>query len=205
MTAASIQYGKIHIFDNLLPADLYNSLLQVSRQLPWRFGWNTPSNPNHRYWHHEVGQGGKTNTLDVSDTVSNYPVKVFSLYQDWLRSSLVPANSKILRFYLNAHTYGTDGWPHTDTDRGDELTAILYLTSGWKPQWCGETVIFNEQGDIAASVLPRPNRLLLFPSDKLHAPRPLSKAFEGLRVVLVVKLGPAHGDGHFFDSDTATA
>jgi hypothetical protein len=59
-------------------------------------------------------------------------------------------------------------------------------------------VVFNAKGDIKSAVLPRPNRLLSFPSDRLHAPRPLSKAFEGLRVVLVVKLGSPDGLGTSF-------
>jgi Rps23 Pro-64 3,4-dihydroxylase Tpa1-like proline 4-hydroxylase len=101
----------------------------------------------------------------------------------------VPADTKILRFYLNAHTFGTDGWPHTDADRPNELTTILYLTQQWRPEWCGETVVFNKNGDIEAAVMPRANRLLAFPSDRLHSPRPLSKSFEELRVVLVVKMG----------------
>jgi Rps23 Pro-64 3,4-dihydroxylase Tpa1-like proline 4-hydroxylase len=92
---------------------------------------------------------------------------------------------------MNAHTFGTDGWPHTDTDRTGEQTAILYLNDEWKPEFCGETVIFNQHGDILVSVLPKPNRILAFPANLLHAPRPLSKEYAGLRVVLVVKMALA--------------
>jgi SM-20-related protein len=194
-----IHYGSIQIFDDVVPLELYRKLFIVAHRIPWQFGWNTPSNPNNRYWHFEVGGGGKKNFDDVSDIVAKHPIKTFGLYQDWLRESLVPKSSKILRFYLNAHTFGTDGWPHTDTDRCDELTTVLYLTQEWKPEWCGETVIFDGRGDIEAAVIPKPNRLLAFPSDRLHSPRPLSKVFEGLRIVLVVKMGPVDGDGAFFE------
>jgi len=193
-----IEYGTVQVFNNALPAQLFRELLKASRDIGWQFGWNTPSNPNTRYWHHEVGHGRKDNTADVSAQVRKHPVKAFSLFLDWLHTHLVSPDTKVLRFYLNAHTYGTDGWPHTDTDRPGELTAVLYLNAEWKPEWCGETVVFNDKGDIAASVLPAPNRLLSFPSHQLHAPRPLSKAFEGLRVVLVVKLAATNGDGSFF-------
>ena len=100
-----------------------------------------------------------------------------------------PVGTKMLRFYFNAYTFGTDGWPHTDTDRGNEQTAVLYLTDKWEPAWAGETVVFDRKGDVALSALPRRNRIITFPSDALHAPRPLARAFMGLRVVLVVKLG----------------
>ena len=194
-----IRYGNVQIFDDLLPVDLYRKLLGTLPRIPWRFGWNTPSNPNHRYWHHEVGNGSKSNMEDVSDNVRRHPAKVFAEYQEWLLGALVPPETKVLRYYLNAHTFGTDGWPHTDTDREEELTTVLSLTSQWKPEWCAATVVFARKKDIEAAVLPRPNRLLAFPSDRLHCPRPLSKAFEGLRVVLVVKLGAPTGKGSFFN------
>jgi SM-20-related protein len=194
----SIQYGQIQQFDDALPADLYADLVQGSRRLRWRFGWNTPSNPTAQYWHHEVGYGDKNNDKDVSARVEEHPVKAFHAYQAWLRSALVPADTKILRFYLNAHTYGTDGWPHTDADRENELTTVLYLVPSWKPEWAGETVVFDDEGDIDAAVMPRPNRLLTFPSNRLHAPRPLTKEYGGLRVVLVVKLASSRGPEGFY-------
>jgi hypothetical protein len=193
-----IEYGQVQVLDNVLPLELYRELVLSTQRIGWQFGWNTPSNPNTRYWHHEVGQGRKSNKHDISGNVRKHPLKVFSLYQNWLLTHLVPATSPVLRYYLNAHTYGTDGWPHTDVDQGEELTCVLYLNTEWRPEWCGETVVFDGQGDIAEAVLPKANRLLTFPSDRLHAPRPLSKSFEGLRVVLVVKLGAPNGRGAEF-------
>lgn len=198
MPVKPIQYGKVQVFDRALPDDLYSALYKATHQVGWQFGWNTRENPNHRYWHHEIGRGSKDNETDVTEQVRKHPLGVFAQYMDWLREAVVPAQSRLLRLYLNGHTYGTDGWPHVDTDRPDELTAVLYLCPAWKPEWCGETVVFNAQGDIVASVLPRANRLVTFPSDRLHAPRPLSKAFENLRVVLVAKFGAPPGQGGLF-------
>lgn len=201
MNQFQIEYGKIQQFDNPLPVELYRELLITARNIGWQFGWNTPSNPNMRYWHHEVGHGRKENTQDVSEKVRQHPAKAFTLYLDWLLTHLVPPETKVLRYYLNAHTFGTEGWPHTDTERTDELTTVLYLAPEWKPEWCGETVVFNSQGDIAAAVLPRANRLLSFPANCLHTPRPLCKSFDGLRIVLVVKLAPGHEGRGFVRSD----
>jgi hypothetical protein len=118
-------------------------------------------------------------------------VTVFQQYLDWLTANVVPPGTRVLRFYLNAHTYGTDGWPHFDTERPGELTSVLYLVPDWDAGWAGETVIFGADGkDIEVSSLPRRNRLIVFPSDRRHGPRPLSRAYNGLRVVLVVRLAP---------------
>jgi SM-20-related protein len=188
-----ITYGKPQMFDNLLPQPLFAALVAGMQKIGWQFGWRAPGNPEARYWHHEVGYSEKDNFYDVSARVRQHPLPAFAAYMDWLRSNLVPPETRILRFYLNAHTFGTDGWPHTDTDRNGELTTILFLNSEWRPEWAGETVIFDEKGDILKAVLPQANRLLTFPSHMLHAPRPLSRACTLLRVVLVVKIGPPAG------------
>ncbi|TFH67147.1 2OG-Fe(II) oxygenase [Gammaproteobacteria bacterium LSUCC0057] len=176
------------IYDGLVPRAIYQPLLKASVALPWRYGWNTPANPTARYWHHEVGFGNKQNTECISDNVRKHPLKALAEYQQWVLSR-APHGTKMLRFYFNAYTYGTDGWPHTDTEREGEQTAVLYLTDRWQPAWAGETVVFDDAGDVALAALPRRNRIITFPSNALHAPRPLARAFTGLRVVLVVKLG----------------
>ena len=196
---ATIEYGKIQVFDDLVPGDVYERLIRTARNVRWQFGKSTKENPHARYWHFEIAGGQKSNVEDKSEIVAAHPLKVFGEFQNWLRGTLVPADTLVLRCYMNAHTFGSDGWPHKDTDRGDELTGVLYLAREWRPEWCGETAVFDDKGtDIEAAVLPRPNRLLVFPSDRLHAPRPLSRAYPGLRVVLVVKIAPARGGSEFF-------
>lgn len=192
----NLSAGRALVYDNIVPRELYQELLQTSLDLEWQFGWKTMSNPNMRYWHHEVGYGLKENIDDISEQVEKHPLRVFTLYQTWLKNYFLSPEAKVLRFYLNAHTYGTEGWPHTDSDRSGELTTVLYLNQQWRPEWGGETVVFDEAGNIASSTMPAPNRLLVFPSDRLHAPRPVSKAFDDLRIVLVVKLAVAHTLDH---------
>ena len=195
----TIEYGKIQVFDDLVPQDIYDRLNRTARSVRWQFGKSTKENPHARYWHFEIAGGQKANVEDKAEVVAAHPIKAFGEFQDWLRRTLVPPDTLVLRFYMNAHTYGSDGWPHRDTDRGDELTVVLYLNREWCPEWCGETAVFDANGsDIEAAVLPRPNRLLVFPSDRLHAPRPISRAYSGLRVVLVAKIAPARGGSEFF-------
>lgn len=58
-------------------------------------------------------------------------------------------------------------------------------------------VLKSGEVKVIDNVLPKANRMLVFPSNRLHAPRPLSKTFEGLRVVLVTKFAPADGSAEF--------
>lgn len=197
MSDISIDYGKTQVFDDAVPEVLYKELEKAATRVGWHFGWFA-SVPHARYWHHEISGGKKANIEDVSEAVRKHRLPVFGQYVDWLKSAVVPEDTRLLRMYFNGHTFGTDGSPHTDTDREGELTTILYLNPGWKPEFGGETVIFDDSGNIADAVMPKANRLLAFPSNKLHAPRPLSKLFPLLRVVLVAKLGIADRPGAGF-------
>lgn len=197
MAGIAIEYGSVQVFDDALPAEMYAELVRVAPRLGWHFGWRAQL-PAARYWHHEISGGQKSNTVDVSENVRGHRLPVFANYVDWLRSTVVPEDSRLLRLYLNGHTFGTDGSPHTDTHRPDELTMVLFLNPGWKLEYGGETVVFDAAGEIEHAVIPRENRLLTFPSNRLHAPRPLSKLFLGLRMVLVAKFGAAEREGPLF-------
>lgn len=192
MAGISINYGSIQVFDDAVPGDLYEEIAKAASRIPWQWGWRA-KNPAARYWHHEIARGEKTNTQDVTENVRKHPFDGFIRYVDWLRSEAVPEETRLLRLYMNAHTFGTDGSPHTDTTRNDELTAVLFLNRAWEAEFGGETVVFDAAGEIEQAVMPKHNRLLTFPSDRLHAPRPLSKMFLGLRMVLVAKLGAPEG------------
>lgn len=96
----------------------------------------------------------------------------------------------IQRAYINGYTYGTDAASHYDTHKllahVPMKTAVIYLNDEWNLDWGGETALFDE-GEIIYSVLPKLGRVLLFDSDILHAARPLSRHFHGLRKILAFK------------------
>jgi hypothetical protein len=194
MAAISIDYGTVQVFDDAAPADIYDPIADAAGRLTYQWGWRSQL-PQARYWHHELLRGDRANTKDLADIVRAHPVKAFAHYVDWLRSEVVPAETRLLRYYLNAHTFGTDGSPHTDSEDDGELTLVHFVNTAWRAEYGGETVVFDAAGEIEKAVMPKPNRLMTFPSNRVHGPRPLSKLFLGLRVVLVAKLGPAEGRG----------
>ena len=103
--------------------------------------------------------------------------------------------TNLLRCYINGYTYGTDGYAHVDDIWVDEqygvgssgTTIIVYLNETWDIDWAGETVIFDSNKEIETSLLPKYGRVLSFESNKLHAARPVSRACQSLRKVLVFK------------------
>src|SRR5258708_14436480 len=58
----------------------------------------------------------------------------------------------------------------------------------WPDGWDGETVFYDEHGEIALSVRPRPNRAILFDSRIPHAGRAPSRQCPALRVTAAYKL-----------------
>ena len=111
-----------------------------------------------------------------------------SILQAWNTIREKHLNDHILiRCYVNAHTYGTDGYFHTDSKRSDEVTAVLYLNEAWDPDWGGETVFLDSSREIAFASLPRPNRLVAFRSDVEHAARGVSRKCTTLRKTVVLK------------------
>jgi len=101
----------------------------------------------------------------------------------------------LLRSYINGYTFGTDAYYHVDDNWilkkfGSSVlteTIIVYLNKTWDRDWGGETTILNSDNEIEYSVLPKPNRVLIFDSNKFHSARPLSRICPELRSVLVFK------------------
>jgi len=100
----------------------------------------------------------------------------------------------LIRAYVNAYTFGTDAYFHTDDSKMSDgktvvtKTAIVYLNDVWKPDWGGETTILGNDGEIEYSVFPKKNRVLLFNANLFHSARPLSRSCPILRAVLVFKI-----------------
>jgi SM-20-related protein len=100
----------------------------------------------------------------------------------------IPRNSKLLRCYANAHTYGVDGRIHYDDHRENTTTCIFYPMKDWLVDWGGETIFWDKESrEITKSVIPKSNRLLIFKSTMWHGVRPLSRYCESLRVTLMFK------------------
>lgn len=106
---------------------------------------------------------------------------------------------RVHRAYINAMKFGDEDSIHED-DVGLEsgVTGIIYLNDAWYPEWFGQTVLFNGtsadrdtnyiNNDIIASILPKPNRLVVFDKATPHCVAPMSHRFSGIRYTLMYKL-----------------
>lgn len=106
---------------------------------------------------------------------------------------------KVHRAYINAMKFGDEDSIHEDDGQIESgVTVIIYLNESWYPEWFGQTVLFNGtsadrennfiNNDIIASILPKPNRLVVFDKKTPHCVAPMSHRFSGIRYTLMYKL-----------------
>jgi len=155
----------------------------------WTFGWQSDraGDTPFGHWNHDFLRTAGTNQENVESSLED-DERLAPLANLWARikKNLTPGH-RLVRCYANAHTFGVEGYPHLDSRAPGNYTVIVYLNPVWKPEWAGETVFFNDMGDIFKSVLPRPGRVAVFDGRILHAGRAVSRLCPALRVTLMFK------------------
>jgi dihydrofolate synthase / folylpolyglutamate synthase len=157
------------------------------------YGWKANSkkkyDPGH--WNRKILIQPKNSRHDLGPRLKFHP-QVQTL---WKSIEQVIGERALLHCYINAYTFGTEGYLHRDDTYhykhpGYGKTAetiVVFLNKTWNGDYAGETVIFNEEGDIELAVLPKFNRMLVFDSSKLHVARSVSRICQDLRMVLIFK------------------
>jgi SM-20-related protein len=159
----------------------------------WRDGWKSSRDlPEYTQFNCDFTGTSTTNRVEAKGRIKEeYSPALLSAW-DVIQAKAIRAPHTLLRCYANLSRYGIDGMPHRDTDRGnvDDLTCLLYCHKGvWPLEWAGETVLC-QGNEIMKSVIPRENRLLLFPSNMVHIARGVTRACFEQRIVLVWKSAP---------------
>lgn len=163
----------LEVFDDLLPPELHAETWAVCMSKNWFFG-NRSTSDGPPFWKMEL------QNVDVID-------RVWAVGKG-LCEELTGTRLEVVRQYANGHTYGLGGLPHQDDVRPGTFTLLYYPMPEWKPEWDGETVYLDAEGEIAFTVRPRPNRAVVFDSRILHAGRAPSRACPELRVTVAFKL-----------------
>jgi hypothetical protein len=158
------------------------------------YGWKSSSTKGYDqgHWNKLIIPNSNYFPVDHNDTphLDKHPeiAKIWDILQATL------GDRGLYRVYINGYTFGTDGYAHQDDtwipktfgENTLSETAIMYLNPTWNIDWCGETVVF-EDNEIIVSVLPKLGRVFVFDSNLWHASRPLSRICPALRSVLVIK------------------
>ena len=180
--------GDVVVLDDFLPQRLYDSVAEQTTRTPLVYGSrsNFKTDP-HGHWSRDFAAAGPPNLADVSAALAaDETAGPVSEAWQFLHRTRLP-DSVLIRCYMNGYTYGTEGYFHTDSERADEHTVVLYMNDYWEPDWAGETVFLGDDDEIVKAVLPRPNRAVIFTSTLQHAGRAVSRKCSVLRKTLIFK------------------
>jgi len=166
----------IHVFDGLLPnPGMYAQGL--ARAAFTRTEVARPDTVGYRHWVTETRV----------DTLRQQPVYALTLQA--IGAVMPDAPYDVHRAYTNVASYGDMLFAHTDClpDQRD-LTALWYLCGEWDIEWGGETLFFDDAGEVGAAVLPKPGRLVVFDGRIRHVGRPPNRICYHPRYTFALKL-----------------
>jgi SM-20-related protein len=185
-----IEEAPVQVFrhDHFLPPEMAARAFALARALAWHYGWRSAPNAESFHWHVDFdGQleqrGGANNEDDITDCLTEPLVREI---WEHMKSRHFFGHT-LIRCYANAHTFGTPGRFHMDRSADGYYSAILYLSERWDSAWGGELTLRDDSGEVFASYLPRPNRLITIPSNVMHAASGLERTCPDLRRCFVFK------------------
>lgn len=178
----AVKMNAIQQIDNCFSDELADQLNLLISNSDWKYGWRSNNNMGYGHWNKDFTNAGSSNGIDVERRL-NY----IELQQAWnhLKNNYFP-DATLLRCYANSHTFGVEGYPHTDSLRSCDYTTVIYLNKNWRREWGGETIIYK--GDnIEHAEIPKFNKALIFPGNKWHVAKAPSRICPDLRITLMFK------------------
>ena len=182
-------FNQVIVVDNLLQDPIAT---EVSKELfadnRWAGGWASEgksNNPADWHWHRSIwNDRSNMPEIDVEQQQKDWPM-MFELWKHVFTAmkNRTGYDFRPIRCYANLHTYGVDGYTHTDD--GD-MTAIYYPCA-WNPTWEGGTALYNADHDCIKYCSYKRDRLFIFPANTLHRAMPVTKDCSARRVVVVFK------------------
>ncbi|CAB5221687.1 Oxoglutarate/iron-dependent dioxygenase [uncultured Caudovirales phage] len=84
-------------------------------------------------------------------------------------------NLVVLRSWILCTEPSTKYLYHPDHLAETSLTFLYYLNGFWHPEWGGETLFCDDNGEPELAVMCKPNRAVIFPSCVFHKPSGTSR------------------------------
>jgi hypothetical protein len=164
----------IHTLDNIISETAHAQICQRLENSGWHFGHQSNLGQGRPFWKLILDGDAATDQI-------------------WREAkphceAIAGGELVMLRQYANGHTVGQGGEAHHDDHREGSYTLLYYPMREWQPEWAGETVFYNAEGEIAHRTTPLPRRAVMFDARLLHAGLAPSEAFMGLRQSIAFKL-----------------
>jgi hypothetical protein len=169
---------------NILPDLMFIEVSNLIAQAKWKYGWRSSRQMGFGHWNFDYAGADAKNCLDVSKELDPLLADTW----EYLKKEYFP-DSDLLRCYTNSHTFGVEGYPHTDSTRAGDRTVVIYINKKWEREWGGETTLYLGD-EIEHAELPRANNGLVFDGKQLHCARGLTRICPAQRITLMFKFAP---------------
>lgn len=184
------ELGEVRVVDDMVSAELQGSVLELVRRPIWAYGWKSvTARDRFGFWHAHFAGGGKDSREGCLEELAGN-TSAAPIHELWKRlSTSLLSGHEPIRVYANAHTYGVEGYVHTDSsDKENYFTTIYYAHADWHANWSGETVfVVKKTGEITHAIYPKPGRVIMFRGATPHVARSPSRECPELRVTIVFK------------------
>lgn len=172
--------------ENIFPEELFRKIADRVDHGRWHYGWKSNRSMESGHWNQDYAPGGTAwNSLDIAPAIACPTIRAA---WDHVKTTMFP-DARLIRCYANGHTYGTEGFWHTDSHRPQDISIVIYLNPTWDPQWAGDTLIKLEDGSVTATPV-EPNSAVMFNGHLLHRASSVSRICPALRQCLVMKVAP---------------
>jgi len=173
----------ISIKDNLIPRDKLKLCHAWLDKANWVYGWPSNTDMQFGHWNVDIAKTAITNTTEIKDRL---PQAFKEVWKD-LNNKLYKDKATLIRCYSNRHTFGTEGYIHTDTKRKEDHTIVIYLDD-WNANWGGETMFYDPlKTEIIKSVIPSYGKVVSFPGTIPHKAAAISRICSKVRTTLMFK------------------
>lgn len=172
------------VIDNFFSADQLSQLLDVVQWLPAyyvnRQDYVKGAPKYDIHWTYPLVERDESLLTDREPELRALDETLQPIVDVWdrLQGQLGPS-AMLYECMVTANPYGLEGRPHYDCPdpdkRANHITVLVYCNREWDLAWGGETVVFDDAGEIARAVLPKPGRISILRGDPYHAARGVSR------------------------------
>lgn len=171
--------------DKILPERELQAALYFINKANWTYGWPSNTDMPYGHWNVDFTKTGKNNPTDVA---AKLPPVLNPIWKQ-VNAEFFNGQAKLTRCYANRHTFGTEGYIHTDTEREEDHTCVVYMDEKWEANWGGETSFYSKDlKEIVKSVMPQFGRTAVFSGNIPHCAKPVSRVCPQVRTTLMFKV-----------------
>ena len=185
---------QINVYDNLASPGLFEAARAWLLAQSPIFGWRAHAQAPGTFWHRNFVLPG-THQHHYDDGAWNSDLS----YESFLKNSGPFADVAeivrrehfgdvaLTRVWANFQTFGDESAFHRDFPAQyskSARTAIWYPVMRWDRDWGGDFVTLDEEDEVSACTLIKPNRLVVFNGTHTHAARPISRYCNELRIAV---------------------